>query len=214
MSDYLLLFAFAIVCYSTSADIRVLIYVVVPILAHFNFAIFWVYLFVALQLNKGHLHSILRHDIQRLYDNFCKTQQQPNLQGNSRTISDTPVTPLKLVIMSATLRVEDFTSNQKMFPKPPPVIQVPARQFPVTVHFSARTELLDYIGHAHKKVCAIHRKLPPGGILVFVTGQREVEYLAKKLRKAFRPRKEREEPKVVNTGYLSIFTMWMEYPFS
>ncbi|KAG8146371.1 hypothetical protein E2320_012725 [Naja naja] len=31
--------------------------------------------------------------------------------------------PLKLIIMSATLRVEDFTANQKLFPVPPPVIQ-------------------------------------------------------------------------------------------
>ena len=32
--------------------------------------------------------------------------------------------PLKLLIMSATLRVEDFTQNQRLFPKPPPVIKV------------------------------------------------------------------------------------------
>lgn len=32
--------------------------------------------------------------------------------------------PLKLLIMSATLRVEDFTQNQRLFPEPPPVIKV------------------------------------------------------------------------------------------
>ncbi len=32
--------------------------------------------------------------------------------------------PLKLVIMSATLRVEDFTENRRLFPTPPPVIKV------------------------------------------------------------------------------------------
>lgn len=32
--------------------------------------------------------------------------------------------PLKLLIMSATLRVEDFTQNQRLFPQPPPVIKV------------------------------------------------------------------------------------------
>lgn len=32
--------------------------------------------------------------------------------------------PLKLIIMSATLRVEDFTQNKKLFSTPPPVIQV------------------------------------------------------------------------------------------
>lgn len=32
--------------------------------------------------------------------------------------------PLKLLIMSATLRVEDFTQNQRLFTEPPPVVKV------------------------------------------------------------------------------------------
>lgn len=32
--------------------------------------------------------------------------------------------PLKLIIMSATLRVEDFTENENLFKIPPPVINV------------------------------------------------------------------------------------------
>jgi ATP-dependent RNA helicase DHX37/DHR1 len=43
------------------------------------------------------------------------------------------LTPLSLVIMSATLRVEDFVGNLRLFPTPPPVLSVPSRQFPVTV---------------------------------------------------------------------------------
>lgn len=87
--------------------------------------------------------------------------------------------------MSATLRVQDFTSG-KLFHTSPPVIEVPTRQFPVAVYFSKKTEKTDYIGEAYKKVLAIHKRLPPGGILVFVTGQREVEDLCRKLRKASR----------------------------
>ncbi|XP_025031932.1 probable ATP-dependent RNA helicase DHX37 [Python bivittatus] len=93
--------------------------------------------------------------------------------------------PLKLIIMSATLRVEDFTANQKLFPVAPPVIQVDARQFPVAVHFNKRTPLDDYSGECFRKVCKIHRMLPPGGILVFLTGQAEVHSLCRRLRKAF-----------------------------
>ncbi|KAL9434633.1 hypothetical protein AB3S75_029310 [Citrus x aurantiifolia] len=93
------------------------------------------------------------------------------------------VFPLKLILMSATLRVEDFISGGRLF-RNPPIIEVPTRQFPVTVHFSKRTEIVDYIGQAYKKVMSIHKRLPQGGILVFVTGQREVEYLCSKLRKA------------------------------
>ena len=34
------------------------------------------------------------------------------------------VHPLKLIIMSATLRTEDFVANKRLFPSPPPVLQV------------------------------------------------------------------------------------------
>ncbi|XP_040898329.1 probable ATP-dependent RNA helicase DHX37 [Toxotes jaculatrix] len=97
--------------------------------------------------------------------------------------------PMKLLVMSATLRVEDFTDNQKLFKTPPPVIKVDARQFPVTIHFNKRTPLEDYTGEAFHKTCKIHRMLPPGGILVFLTGQAEVHSLCRRLRKAFPFRK-------------------------
>uniref|UniRef100_A0A8B9SBH4 Activating signal cointegrator 1 complex subunit 3 n=1 Tax=Apteryx owenii TaxID=8824 RepID=A0A8B9SBH4_APTOW len=93
--------------------------------------------------------------------------------------------PLKLIIMSATLRVEDFTENKRLFSAVPPVIQVDARQFPVTIHFNKKTPLDDYSGECFRKVCKIHRMLPSGGILVFLTGQAEVHSLCRRLRKAF-----------------------------
>jgi ATP-dependent RNA helicase DHX37/DHR1 len=53
--------------------------------------------------------------------------------------------PLKLVIMSATLRVEDFTKNSKLFPnETPALVKVPGRTHPVTIHHSKITELDDY----------------------------------------------------------------------
>ncbi|XP_051279442.1 probable ATP-dependent RNA helicase DHX37 [Dicentrarchus labrax] len=97
--------------------------------------------------------------------------------------------PMKLLVMSATLRVEDFTDNTKLFRIPPPVIKVDARQFPVTIHFNKRTPLEDYTGEVFQKTCKIHRMLPPGGILVFLTGQAEVHNLCRRLRKAFPFRK-------------------------
>ncbi|XP_064793067.1 probable ATP-dependent RNA helicase DHX37 [Oncorhynchus masou masou] len=93
--------------------------------------------------------------------------------------------PMKLIVMSATLRVEDFTENRKLFPTPPPVIKVEARQFPVSVHFNKRTPLEDYTGEVFHKTCKIHRMLPPGGILVFLTGQAEVHSVCRRLRRAF-----------------------------
>lgn len=92
--------------------------------------------------------------------------------------------PLKLIIMSATLRVEDFTNNKQLFKIAPPVLKVETRQFPVTIHFNKRTTD-DYVKEAYNKTIKIHNKLPEGGILIFLTGQQEVNYLVKKLRKAF-----------------------------
>ncbi|XP_065364159.1 probable ATP-dependent RNA helicase kurz [Calliphora vicina] len=92
--------------------------------------------------------------------------------------------PLKLIIMSATLRVEDFTSNSRLFKIPPPLIKVQARQFPVTVHFQKRTPD-NYVEEAYRKTVKIHSSLPEGGILIFVTGQQEVNQLVRKLRRTF-----------------------------
>ncbi|OQR78157.1 putative ATP-dependent RNA helicase kurz-like [Tropilaelaps mercedesae] len=92
--------------------------------------------------------------------------------------------PLRVIVMSATLRVSDFTQNERLFKKPPPVINVKTRQFPVTIHFNRATPK-DYMADALKKVCKIHKNLPPGGILVFLTGRMEVNQLAARLRRKF-----------------------------
>ncbi|MBI3231462.1 MAG: hypothetical protein HYZ51_00035 [Candidatus Doudnabacteria bacterium] len=91
---------------------------------------------------------------------------------------------MKLIIMSATLRVEDFTQNERLFKQMPPVINVESRQYPVAIHFNRHT-YADYLAEAYRKVCKIHRNLPDGGILVFLTGQQEVNLLCAKLRRTF-----------------------------
>ncbi len=62
------------------------------------------------------------------------------------------VKPLKLIIMSASLRTDDFVANTRLFKTPPPLLHVPARQYPITVHFSRRTEMHDFVGAAYSKV--------------------------------------------------------------
>ena len=47
------------------------------------------------------------------------------------------------------------------------------------------------------QVCKIHRQLPLGGILVFLTGQREVEHLCRRLRQTFEPRPACQHPTTV-----------------
>jgi len=90
--------------------------------------------------------------------------------------------PLKLVIMSATLRVSDFMQNQRLFKNgAPPIVEAEGRQYPVTVHFSRKTQR-DYVEETVNKVARGHKKLPPGSILVFLTGQQEIETVAKRLK--------------------------------
>ncbi|EAW08694.1 ATP-dependent RNA helicase ECM16 [Aspergillus clavatus NRRL 1] len=100
---------------------------------------------------------------------------------------DPTVKPLKLVVMSATLRISDFTQNTNLFRQgPPPLVQAEGRQYPVTIHFARRTHR-DYVEEAYRKICRGHRKLPPGGMLVFLTGQNEIKHLSKRLKQAFKP---------------------------
>ncbi|KAK7048361.1 P-loop containing nucleoside triphosphate hydrolase protein [Favolaschia claudopus] len=94
------------------------------------------------------------------------------------------IKPLRLIIMSATLRVSDFAENKTLFSTPPPVINVAARQHPVTIHFNRRTSS-DYVTEAVKKTTKIHNRLPPGGILIFLTGQNEITGVCRKLEAKF-----------------------------
>jgi ATP-dependent RNA helicase DHX37/DHR1 len=115
-------------------------------------------------------------------------------ENETQEATSSNIQPLKLVIMSATLRVEDFTANAVLFPVPPPVLTVQARQFPVTIHFNKHTAVQDYVIAAQQKVIKIHRKLPEGAILVFLTSQREIEYLCRQLRRQFSNRRRRGHP--------------------
>ena len=85
--------------------------------------------------------------------------------------------------MSATLNVEEF-SKPALFNPLPPVLRVEARQHPVTVHFNRKTDS-DYLNEAFKTVSKIHANLPEGGILVFLSGKREILSLVKSLREKF-----------------------------
>ena len=80
--------------------------------------------------------------------------------------------------MSATLRVQDFRENARLFPKNlyqklPNMVKVDARQFPVTIHYNKTTKE-DYAEQAFLKIVKIHKNLPQGGILVFLTGKKEI----------------------------------------
>ncbi|KAI0433069.1 DEAH-box RNA helicase [Xylaria sp. FL1042] len=118
---------------------------------------------------------------------------------------DPKISPLKLIIMSATLRISDVT-NSTLFPSPPPVLNVEGRQYPVTMHFSRRTQS-DYVDEAFKKIIRGHRKLPSGSMLVFLTSHSEISRLSQKLKLHSTGLKSASYPKIrfsANDGPLEV----------
>eukprot|EP00835_Amoeboradix_gromovi_P001366 NODE_61_length_25240_cov_0.547194.p1 type:complete len:1030 gc:universal NODE_61_length_25240_cov_0.547194:25018-21929(-) len=110
---------------------------------------------------------------------------------------------LKVVVMSATLRVHDFTENTKLFQIAPPVINVPARMHPVVVHFNRITPN-DYISAIVKKTIHIHEHYPPGGILIFLSGQKEVELTCQLLNQKYGDSSRVSHPKCVENDLIEI----------
>ena len=77
---------------------------------------------------------------------------------------------LKLIITSATLNAERFSS----FFGGVPIYRIPGRTFHVEKYF-AKTPPEDYVEAAVKQVMTIHLSFPVGDILVFMTGQEDIE---------------------------------------
>ncbi len=104
---------------------------------------------------------------------------------DARRLLTPPMHPLKVVIMSATLQTSELVENSVLFPIPPHAVVVESRQHPVTIHFSKHTELCNYNHVVFKKVCQIHRQLPAGGVLVFLTGRQDILHFCSLLNREF-----------------------------
>ncbi|KAK1586599.1 hypothetical protein Q3G72_004115 [Acer saccharum] len=77
---------------------------------------------------------------------------------------------LKLLISSATLDAVKFSD----YFDSAPIFKIPGRKYPVEIHYTTTPEC-DYIDAAIVTVLQIHATQPPGDILVFLTGQQEIE---------------------------------------
>ena len=77
---------------------------------------------------------------------------------------------LKLLISSATMDAAKF---QKYFDAAP-IFNIPGRRYSVDVHYTAQPEA-NYLAAAITTVFQIHITQPTGDILVFLTGQEEIE---------------------------------------
>jgi pre-mRNA-splicing factor ATP-dependent RNA helicase DHX15/PRP43 len=77
---------------------------------------------------------------------------------------------MRLIVMSATLDASKF---QKYFDGAP-LLKVPGRTFPVEEYFTPEPEK-DYLEAAVRTVLNIHECEEPGDILLFLTGEQEIE---------------------------------------
>ncbi|RYP81812.1 hypothetical protein DL769_001852 [Monosporascus sp. CRB-8-3] len=77
---------------------------------------------------------------------------------------------LKLIVTSATMNSKRFSE----FFGGAPEFFIPGRTFPVDIMFH-RSPVEDYVDQAVQQVLAIHVSMGPGDILVFMTGQEDIE---------------------------------------
>lgn len=91
--------------------------------------------------------------------------------------ADSKYGELKVVIMSATLDAERF---QKYFHNAP-LLKVPGRTFPVETFYTAEPEM-NYVEAAVRTTIHIHQCESPGDILVFLTGEQEIEQACDEIR--------------------------------
>ncbi|KAG6850177.1 hypothetical protein H0H93_016857 [Arthromyces matolae] len=77
---------------------------------------------------------------------------------------------LKLIVTSATMNADKFSS----FYGNAPTYTIPGRTFPVDI-FHSKSPCEDYVDSSVKQILQIHLSFPPGDILVFMTGQEDIE---------------------------------------
>ncbi|EFP87708.1 uncharacterized protein PGTG_13494 [Puccinia graminis f. sp. tritici CRL 75-36-700-3] len=100
---------------------------------------------------------------------FPKRKSSDSQQGK-------PARALKVIIMSATIDAERFSQ----FFDDAKILYVKGRQHPVTL-FYAQEPQEDYVESAVKTSLQIHAKYPLGDVLIFLTGQDEIENMQAQL---------------------------------
>ena len=104
-----------------------------------------------------------------------------------------------LLVSSATL---DITKFERYFPDAP-TIRVPGRQFNVETYFTT-APVKDYIQSSIDYALHVHESEPPGDILVFLTGEAEIEKAARIFEERALDLKERN-PKCLDAKVLRLY---------
>ncbi|KAB8205300.1 HrpA [Aspergillus parasiticus SU-1] len=109
---------------------------------------------------------------------------------------------LKIIIMSATLDAQKF---QRYF-NDAPLLAVPGRTHPVEIFYTPEPEQ-DYVEAAIRTVLQIHATEADGDILLFLTGEEEIEDAARKI-----SLEADEMVREVDAGPLKVYTLYGSLP--
>ncbi|KNG89788.1 pre-mRNA-splicing factor ATP-dependent RNA helicase PRP43 [Aspergillus nomiae NRRL 13137] len=109
---------------------------------------------------------------------------------------------LKIIIMSATLDAQKF---QRYF-NDAPLLAVPGRTHPVEIFYTPEPEQ-DYVEAAIRTVLQIHATEDDGDILLFLTGEEEIEDAARKI-----SLEADEMVREVDAGPLKVYTLYGSLP--
>lgn len=90
-------------------------------------------------------------------------------------------TDLRLIIMSATLDAQKFQRYFTIKDSQAPLFKVPGRTHPVEIFYTQEPEP-DYVEAALRTVLMIHRAEDEGDILLFLTGEEEIEDACRKIK--------------------------------
>ncbi|KAG8909357.1 DEAH-box ATP-dependent RNA helicase prp43 [Tulasnella sp. 408] len=115
---------------------------------------------------------------------------------------------LKIIVMSATLDALKFQKYFGSQDKPAPLLKVPGRTFPVETFYTQEPEP-DYVEAAIRTVLMIHHAEEPGDILLFLTGEEEIEDACRRIR-AEAEDLERQHPDTV--GPLTCVPLYASLP--
>lgn len=100
---------------------------------------------------------------------------------------------LKIVVMSATL---DSGKFQDYFEQRAPLMKVPGRMHPVEIFYTPEPER-DYLEAAKRTVLQIHQSEDEGDILLFLTGEQEIESACRELSEEARKLEHANFPELV-----------------
>jgi ATP-dependent RNA helicase DHX8/PRP22 len=96
--------------------------------------------------------------------------KQTVIRRNSKISKNSGALDFRLIVTSATLDADKFS----LYFHDCPIFHIPGRTFPVDVLY-ARLPEPDYLEAALLTVLQIHVSEPPGDVLVFLTGQEEID---------------------------------------